>query len=102
MATILYREVLYKTIHVHVLNCENIMNIHIPSYLFHYFLQCHSYSIFIAFSTCIVPTLGPPKLKREWAYRRGFVSTLINPLAAIDAKMRHLHTPQVQALSRAH
>ena len=26
----------------------------------------------------------------------------INPLAAIDAKMRHLHPPQVQALSRAH
>ena len=26
----------------------------------------------------------------------------LNPLAAIDAKMRHLHPPQVQALSRAH
>ena len=26
----------------------------------------------------------------------------INPLAANDAKMRHLHPPQVQALSRAH
>ena len=25
-----------------------------------------------------------------------------NPLAAIDVKMRHLHPPQVQALSRAH
>ena len=29
-------------------------------------------------------------------------ATSINPLAAIDAKTRHLHPPQVQALSRAH
>ena len=27
---------------------------------------------------------------------------VINPLAAIDTKMRHLHPLQVQALSRAH
>ena len=47
----------------------------------------------------------------EWTSRktgtgkRELVSTSrarINPLAAIDAKMRHLHPPQVQALSRAH
>ena len=30
------------------------------------------------------------------------VSRAFNPLAAIDAKMRHLHPPQVQALYRAH
>ena len=31
-----------------------------------------------------------------------YCNILINPLAATDAKMRHLHPPQVQALSRAH
>ena len=30
------------------------------------------------------------------------LSLLVNPLAANDAFKRHLHPPQVQALSRAH
>ena len=34
--------------------------------------------------------------------RNQFRRDYVNPLAAIDAKMRHLHPPQEQALSRAH
>ena len=43
-------------------------------------------------------------LDRVKSYPGGFclIVDIVVALAAIDAKMRHLHPPQVQALSRAH
>ena len=55
-------------------------------------------------SACVILTHLHTVVSVKWYTIKDMIlsSVLFNPLAAIDAKMRHLHPPQVQALSRAH